>query len=164
MQLQFPSAPAKAFLVGLGGIGMSALAQYLAHRGYQVSGSDRDLTTPSQQRLFISLAQQGIAVYQQDGSGPEEEKPDFIVYSSAIEEDNPDFVAAGDCPRFHRSETLSALLQSDSAKAISVAGSSGKTSTTEPAGGIYGRPLRRLRRSRDSTRTKSSDTSKGLER
>mgnify|MGYP000625093135 CR=1 FL=1 len=129
-QKSLPAAPAKAFLVGIGGIGMSSLAQYLAHRGYQVSGSDRDLTTPSQQRLFQKLSLQNIKVYPQDGSGPKEEQADFIVYSSAIEEDNPDFLAAGEIPRIHRSVALSEAIQNDQGKAIAVAGSSGKTSTT----------------------------------
>ena len=126
----FPAAPAKIFLVGLGGIGMSALAQFFISLGYEVAGSDRDLTTPAQAALFDKLKKQGISAYIQDGSGVEEFKPDALVYSSAIEESNPDFLAAGNTARFHRSIAMAAAVNKSGLKQIAVAGSCGKTSVT----------------------------------
>jgi len=127
---KFPEAPSKIFLVGLGGIGMSALAQFFVSLGYEVAGSDRDLTTPAQAALFGKLQKQGIKAFIQDGSGIDDFKPDALVYSSAIEESNPDFIAAGDTPRFHRSKAMAETVNRSGLKQIAVAGSCGKTSVT----------------------------------
>ena len=127
---KFPEAPSKIFLVGLGGIGMSALAQFFISLGYEVAGSDRDLTTPAQAALFGKLKKQGIKAYIQDGSGVKDFKPDALVYSSAIEDSNPDFQAAGDTLRFHRSMAMAEAVNRSGLKQIAVAGSCGKTSVT----------------------------------
>ena len=117
-------------LIGLGGIGMSALAQLLVTLGYKVTGSDRDLETPAQKKLFAQLAEQGIKVYLQDGSGVKESGAEVFVYSSAIEDDNPDFVAGPNLARLHRSKALKQALDQTGLKQIAVAGSCGKTSVT----------------------------------
>ena len=78
---EFPPPPARLFLVGIGGIGMSAVAQFLKHQGYQVAGSDRGLQEPSRQFLFRALERQGIALFPQDGSGPRAFHPDGFVRS-----------------------------------------------------------------------------------
>lgn len=117
-------------LIGLGGIGMSALAQLLVSLGYKVTGSDRDLETPAQVKLFNQLKAQGIKVYLQDGSGVTESSAQVLVYSSAIEDSNPDFQAGGDVARLHRSQALKQALDQTALKQISVAGSCGKTSVT----------------------------------
>ena len=127
---EFPKAPAKIFLIGLGGIGMSALAQFFVSLGYEVAGSDRDLVTPAQASLFGKLKKQGISAFIQDGSGVKEFQPDALVFSSAIEDDNPDFVAAGNTPRFHRSMAMAQAVNRSGLKQIAVAGSCGKTSVT----------------------------------
>ncbi|MCM8538383.1 MAG: Mur ligase domain-containing protein [Lentisphaeraceae bacterium] len=126
----FPSAPAHLHLVGIGGIGMSALAQFFVTLGYTVSGSDRDLETPAQVKLFDKLRSQGMTIFLQDGSGVKETKPDALIYSSAIEEDNPDFVEASETPRFHRSMAMAETVNRSGMKQIAVAGSCGKTSVT----------------------------------
>ena len=126
----FPLAPAHLHLVGIGGIGMSALAQFFVSLGYTVSGSDRDLETPAQVKLFDKLRSQGMTVFLQDGSGVKETKPAALIYSSAIEDDNPDFVAAGETPRFHRSIAMAETVNRSGMKQIAVAGSCGKTSVT----------------------------------
>ena len=126
----FPEAPAKIFLVGLGGIGMSALAQFFVSLGYKVAGSDRDLTTPAQEKLFGKLKKQGIKAYIQDGSGIKDFSPDALVFSSAIEDSNPDFQAAGDTPKFHRSIAMAQTVNRSGLKQLAVAGSCGKTSVT----------------------------------
>ena len=127
---KLPPRGGKVFFAGLGGIGMSALAQFFRSLGFAVAGSDRDISSPSQADLFAKLAKQGINHYVQDGSGVKEFQPDLIVYSSALEEDNPDFIAAGDTSRLHRSAAMAAAVKLSGLKAIAIAGSCGKTSVT----------------------------------
>lgn len=125
-----PQAPAKLFLVGIGGIGMSSLAQLLNWQGFKVAGSDRGLKEPGKAFLYESLKKQGIAIHPQDGSGVKAEQPDAIIISTAIEEDNPDLAAATDIPLIHRARALSQALARINGDMIAVAGSCGKTSVT----------------------------------
>ena len=125
-----PRPPARAFLVGLGGIGMSGLAQYLQARGYAVAGSDRLLDGPGRQELVDKLRRLGIAVFPQDGSGPREFRPDVLVASAAVEPGNPDFLASPACPVCSRARALATLLDREAGRQIAVAGSAGKTTVT----------------------------------
>ena len=122
----------RVHLVGVGGIGMSGLAQLLKEIGCQVSGSDRDSDKPENLALFDKLRLWGVTVYPQDGSYVAGGMPEVIVWSSAVEEGNPDFVAAPDAVRMHRAAALQAAIQEYAANGvtIAVAGSSGKTSVT----------------------------------
>ncbi|MCK5803917.1 MAG: hypothetical protein KAI66_13855 [Lentisphaeria bacterium] len=125
-----PSPPAKIFLVGVGGIGMSGLAQLLVHQGYEVAGSDRQMSGPGRDELFEKLTSIGIALFSQDGTGPRSFAPDLLVASAAVEEDNPDFVAAPDTRRLGRAQALASALNRTETIQIAVAGSCGKTSVT----------------------------------
>jgi len=125
-----PAATVKVFLVGIGGIGMSALAQLLVHLGYQVAGSDRGLNDPGKQELYQKLTSQGIALFPQDGSGIAHFQPDCLIHSAAIEAGNPDFVAAEGTPLLHRATALAQCLNRIPAIQVAVAGSCGKTSVT----------------------------------
>ncbi len=127
---EFPPPPARLFLVGIGGIGMSAVAQFLKHQGYQVAGSDRGLQEPSRQFLFRALERQGIALFPQDGSGPRAFHPDGFVFTTAIEPGNPDALAAPALPIFHRATVLARLCAQCGGKLIGVAGTCGKTTVT----------------------------------
>src|SRR5574344_2005861 len=114
--------------VGIGGIGMSGLAAMCASMGYQVSGSDRGADRPENRRIFDALKLQGIALYPQDGSYLAGGRPDELVYSTAIEEDNPDFKVGAGIPRVHRSALLErAIQQNRAAVNIAVCGSCGKS-------------------------------------
>ncbi len=119
-------------LVGVGGIGMSALAQMARSRGFRVSGSDRGLDHPENAALFAALRTQGVELLPQDGSFfRADAPPDALVFSTAIEEDNPDFAAAPKVKRIHRAEALRMLIENSAAPySVAVAGSAGKTSTT----------------------------------
>lgn len=127
---RLPPPPARIFLVGLGGIGMSGLAQALLDRGYQVAGSDRLLAGPGRSELMAQLRGMGIAVYPQDGTGPRQERPDVLVTSAAVEAGNPDLEAAPGVPVCPRARALAALLDAGGGCQIAVAGSAGKTSVT----------------------------------
>ena len=117
--------------VGIGGIGMSALAAACAARNWRVSGSDRGADRPENAAIFRALKSQGVVVWPQDGSRfAAAPPPEALVYSTAIEADNPDFAAAGDLPRLHRAELLKLLLDTSGRTTVAVTGSCGKSTVT----------------------------------
>ena len=96
--------------IGIGGIGMSGLAAMCKDHGFTVTGSDRDADHPENARIIDALRLQKIEIYPQNGSYLEQSgRPDALVYSTAIEESNPDFLAGEGIPRLHRAELLSQL-------------------------------------------------------
>ena len=111
---------------GLGGAGMSALAQFQAMTGGVVSGSDRAFDHGERAGLRQQLERLGIAVMKQDGSGL---GPDCaaLVVSTAVEEQVPDVVAARAqaIPIIHRSELLAYFVGGH--RSIAVTGTSGKS-------------------------------------
>jgi UDP-N-acetylmuramate--alanine ligase len=117
--------------VGIGGIGMSALAQFFAAHGCEVSGSDRGAEQSENRAIIGPLEAQKIKIFPQDGSFVENVTPDCLVYSTAIEDDNPDFLAAPEIPRGHRAEALAAAVAMNNEQiSIAVTGSCGKTTVT----------------------------------
>jgi len=122
----------KLHFVGVGGIGMSGLAAWCRASGIQVTGSDRGAEKAENQSLLNCLRREGIRIVPQDGSFIRYGEPDAVVYSSAIEEDNPDFIAAKDIPRLHRSKLLETMIvEKLSGKlSVAVAGSCGKSTVT----------------------------------
>ena len=114
---------------GIFGSGMSALAQYLRWQGVIVSGSDRLLTSDDTESLGQKLSAMGCNLFNQDGSGITA-STDGVCVSSAIEESNPDIVAARarGLPLFHRSDVLAAIVTQK--KTIAIAGTSGKSTVT----------------------------------
>ncbi len=128
--LNLVPAPGKVFFVGIGGIGMSGLAQLLVSQGYSVAGSDRGLAEPGKAELYEKLRRQGIRLYEQDGSGVNAELPDELIVSTAVEAGNPDLVAKPAIPVLHRARALAQALANTGAQLIGIAGSCGKTSVT----------------------------------
>lgn len=117
------------FFVGVAGSGMSAIAQYLAGKGFQVSGSDRQFASSESNKVRSQLEDAGVKTFPQDGSGICAGLS-AIVVSTAIEDSNPDLKLASELgvPRLHRSEMLAKI--SESVKTICVSGTSGKSTVT----------------------------------
>ena len=110
--------------VGVGGIGMSGIAELLANLGYQVSGSDL-ARSPTSERL----ATLGVTV-QVGHEAAHVGDADVVVFSSAIGADNPEIAQAHvrGIPVIARAEMLAELMRLK--VGIAVAGAHGKTSTT----------------------------------
>jgi UDP-N-acetylmuramate--alanine ligase len=128
-----PRSPDRVFLVGIGGIGVSGLAQLLRRQGHEVAGSDRRFEGAGKDELYAGLRRLGIRLFAQDGRGIEAWKPAAVIASAAVEETNPDLVAARrlGLPALSRSRCLAdALNRWPDALQIAVAGSCGKTSVT----------------------------------
>ncbi|MBI2472292.1 MAG: UDP-N-acetylmuramate--L-alanine ligase [Planctomycetes bacterium] len=115
--------------VGIGGIGMSAIAQVLREQGHIVSGSDRNYDKQITPSLFSSLLSKGISLHPQDGSGVKE-NTDFVVISSAIEEDNPDIKKAliNNKKIIKRADLLAGMFNRQ--YGIAIGGTNGKTTVS----------------------------------
>jgi UDP-N-acetylmuramate--alanine ligase len=114
---------------GILGSGMSAIAQYCAWLGLRVTGSDRCLGSPDVASVQAGLEKAGCILYKQDGGGVDR-RSGALVVSTAIEEGNPDIIAAraASLPLLHRSDVLAALVSLK--RTIAVAGTSGKSTVT----------------------------------
>jgi UDP-N-acetylmuramate--alanine ligase len=110
--------------VGIGGIGMSGIAELLINLGYKVSGSDIK-SSPITKRLksIGGAVFKGHAAKQIKGA-------DVVVTSSAVDPDNPEVIAAkkSSIPVIPRAEMLAELMRLK--YSIAIAGAHGKTSTT----------------------------------
>lgn len=121
----------KRHLIGVGGVGMSALATVLIREGFQVSGSDRNLNTPN----IAFLKSIGVEIFPDDGSGVDDDVEE-VVFSTAIESDNPGLVKARSLGirLTHRAQALASALSSR--KLIAVVGTAGKSTVTAMLGHI----------------------------
>jgi UDP-N-acetylmuramate--alanine ligase len=117
------------FFIGVAGVGMSAIAQYLKGIGKEVSGSDRYFLPETFNKTKEQLEAEGIQCFLQDGSGISE-KTDLIVVSTAIEDTVFEVQKAKELgiPIIKRSELLAIIAKSK--KTIAVAGTSGKSTTS----------------------------------
>jgi len=114
----------RVHFIGIGGVGMSAVARIMVARGVPVTGSDaKDLPVMAD----LAVAGAGIHVgYAVGNLG----KAQTVVAGSAIRADNPELQAARDAglPVLHRSEALAAAMAGD--RVVTVAGTHGKSTTT----------------------------------
>lgn len=110
--------------IGIGGIGMSAIAQILLQQGNRISGSDL-----KENYITDKLKGQGAQIYV--GHHRDHVKDaDVVVYSSAITSDNPELCMAVErnIPILKRAQLLQELMEDK--KSITIAGAHGKTTTT----------------------------------
>jgi len=119
--------------VGIGGIGMSGIAELLLNLGYTVSGSDLKSSEITERlKRFGGLILKGHA---EDHVGD----ADVVVISSAVDEDNPEVLAArqASIPVIPRAEMLAELMRLK--YSIAVAGAHGKTTTTSIVSAVLDR-------------------------
>ncbi|MBE0571030.1 MAG: UDP-N-acetylmuramate--L-alanine ligase [Ignavibacteriaceae bacterium] len=118
----------KIHFVGIGGIGMSGIAEILLNKGFEVSGSDLNLT-----EVTNRLAELGAKIYE-GHSADNVKDADVLVYSSAVIPDNPEVKAAADrnIPIIKRAEMLAETMRMQ--YGIGIAGTHGKTTTTSMVG------------------------------
>src|SRR5512146_201189 len=122
--MKLPRDIGPVHFVGIGGIGMSGIAEVLANLGYTVTGSDvADSANVKRLRdkgIKVAIGHQAGNI---DGA-------DVIVVSSAIKPDNPELIAARAkrLPVVRRAEMLAELMRLKSC--VAIAGTHGKTTTT----------------------------------
>lgn len=118
-------------MIGVGGTGMSGIAEVLVNLGYQVSGSD---LRPSS--VTARLQQLGIEVFIGHAADHVRDA-DVVVSSSAVRADNPEVVAARGArvPVVPRAEMLAELMRYR--HGIAVAGTHGKTTTTSLIAAVF---------------------------
>ncbi|GFE57536.1 UDP-N-acetylmuramate--L-alanine ligase [Geobacter sp. AOG1] len=122
----------KIHFVGIGGIGMSGIAEVLLNLGYKVSGSDlrqseiTDRLVSLGGEIFTGHARENVA------------NVDVVVISSAVHDDNPEVVEARErlIPVIPRAEMLAELMRMK--YGIAIAGTHGKTTTTSMVSTILG--------------------------
>ncbi len=122
----------KIHFVGIGGIGMSGIAEVLVNLGYKVSGSDLRSSEITERlaslggEIFYGHARENIA------------NVDVVVISSAVHDDNPEVVEARErlIPVIPRAEMLAELMRMK--YGIAIAGTHGKTTTTSMVSTILG--------------------------
>ena len=123
----FRSRPAKIHFVGIGGIGMSGIAEVLLNLGYAVSGSDLKESDTTRRlgslgaRVALGHAARNLA------------EADVVVISSAVRKDNPEVLEARrrKIPVIPRAEMLAELMRLK--YGVAIAGTHGKTTTTSMA-------------------------------
>ncbi len=126
--MKMPSSIGIVHFVGIGGIGMSGIAEVLHNLGYMVQGSDQNEGANVER-----LRAKGITVHighKAENLGDAE----VVVASSAIKQDNPERIAARErrIPLVRRAEMLAELMRFK--KAIAIGGTHGKTTTTSMVG------------------------------
>ena len=115
------------YFLGIGGIGMSAIARYFKHAGYAVSGYDR---TPS--ALTAALEHEGIAVHYDDNPAavPASVEETFVIYTPAVPEDLGEFryIREKGYALCKRSRALGEIARGQ--ECLAVSGTHGKTTTS----------------------------------
>lgn len=115
----------KIHFVGIGGIGMSGIAEILLDQNFKVSGSDKVLS-----EITDHLSKLGAEIFEGHTAENVKEDVDALVYSSAVSLDNPEILEARrrKIPIIRRSEMLAEVMRLK--YGIGVAGTHGKTTTT----------------------------------
>ncbi len=115
----------KIHFIGIGGIGLSGLARFMQHEGYEVSGSDIRWTP-----LLQKLQKEGIEVFVPQSEQNITSDIDLVIYSAAIKPNNPELQAAKSAGirTLSRREALPLILGGK--KIYAVAGAHGKSTTS----------------------------------
>ncbi|MGD1046089.1 MAG: UDP-N-acetylmuramate--L-alanine ligase [Bacteroidota bacterium] len=115
----------KLHFIGIGGIGMSGIAEILLDQGFKVSGSDRALSEVTER-----LQNLGAITFEGHRASNIANDVDTVVYSSAVQPDNPEILEAQrrKIPIVRRAEMLAEVMRLK--YGIGIAGTHGKTTTT----------------------------------
>jgi len=115
----------KLHFIGIGGIGMSGIAEILLDQGFKVSGSDRALSEVTER-----LQKLGASIFEGHRAENIAQDVDTVVYSSAVQPDNPEILEAQkrNIPIVRRAEMLAEVMRLK--YGIGIAGTHGKTTTT----------------------------------
>jgi UDP-N-acetylmuramate--alanine ligase len=115
----------KLHFIGIGGIGMSGIAEILLNEGFKISGSDRALSEVTER-----LQNLGAVTFEGHRAGNIADDVDTVVYSSAVQPDNPEILEAQrrKIPIVRRAEMLAEVMRLK--YGIGIAGTHGKTTTT----------------------------------
>lgn len=124
-QIDF-NKPAAIHFIGIGGISMSGLAEVLMEEGFRVTGSDAHKS-----ELTEHLEAKGAMVFYGQCASNIQDGTDVVVYTAAVHEDNPEFMAAKEkgLPMLTRAELLGQIMKNYK-HAIGISGTHGKTTTT----------------------------------
>ena len=125
----------KYYFCGIGGVGMSSIAQYFRLKGHDVAGSDRAFDLGDNLAMRQKLESLGVALFPQDGSGITPDIDAFVT-STAVEAQIPDVRRARELNLKiqKRAEVLAEILHAHTG--IAIAGTSGKTTITAMTGHI----------------------------
>ncbi len=115
----------RAYFIGIGGIGMSAIARYLHRRGISVSGYDKTETV-----LTKKLVEEGMTIHYDDDPTLIPQGVDLVVYTPAVPAEHRELnhLRAGDYPVLKRAAVLGLISQTRGT--IAIAGTHGKTTTS----------------------------------
>lgn len=115
----------RIYFIGIGGIGMSALARFFNREGIAISGYDKTETT-----LTKKLVEEGMDIHYEDRPDLIPEKIDLVVYTPAVPKDHKELsqLMESNIPVLKRSQVLGLI--SEAKKCIAVAGTHGKTTTS----------------------------------
>ena len=129
--MKLPRDIGPVHFVGIGGIGMSGIAEVLANLGYTVTGSDvaegANVKRLRDKGIKVAIGHKGENI---DGA-------DVVVVSSAVKRDNPELIAARALrlPVVRRAEMLAELMRLKSC--VAIAGTHGKTTTTSMVAALF---------------------------
>ena len=128
---KYRSRSSKIFFIGIGGSGMSGIAEVLINLNYEVYGSDI-----SDSEIIDRLRSMGAEIHI-GHKASNIDKADMIVISSAIDDANPELIEAKlkGIPVLARAEMLSSLMNMK--RGIAIAGTHGKTTTTSLVASIF---------------------------
>lgn len=123
--LHIPPGLGPFHFIGLGGIGMSGLAEILLAQGHAVQGSDQSASA-----ITARLAELGARVFPPGHDAAHVAGAGVVVVSTAIREGNPELAAAraAGLPVIHRSEVLAEVMKTG--PSVAIGGTHGKTTTT----------------------------------
>ncbi|MDF2379045.1 MAG: UDP-N-acetylmuramate--L-alanine ligase [Candidatus Gracilibacteria bacterium] len=115
----------KVYCIGIGGIGLSAVAKILSHQGHEVSGSDS-----SKASLEKNLSGSGIHTFSSQVAENITTDLELIIYSEAVSEDNPERVRATELGIKQMNYAHALAMVSEGRRLIAITGTHGKTTVT----------------------------------